>query len=135
VASLIDTSLWIDFTRTRSPKLLKEFLAPYILDPEAHVAEPISFEILRHASKEEVRQLSQYLDTYPSLETPSTIWTEATKLGQACRQIGFTPGSLDLLIAVVALHHHAELVTLDSNFQRMAKVSSLRVNLLRSPAQ
>ena len=37
---LLDTSLWIDFTRTRSPAPLKQFIAPFVLDPEAHLAEP-----------------------------------------------------------------------------------------------
>jgi len=37
---LLDTSLWIDFTRTRSPAPLKLFIAPFVLDPETHLAEP-----------------------------------------------------------------------------------------------
>lgn len=37
---LLDTSLWIDFTRARSPAPLKKFIAPFVLDPEAHLAEP-----------------------------------------------------------------------------------------------
>ena len=49
MATLIDTSLWIDFTRAQSPQTLKQFIAPYILDPDAHVAEPVVFEVLRHA--------------------------------------------------------------------------------------
>ena len=31
--TLIDASLWIDFTRTRSPRAIKRFVAPYILHP------------------------------------------------------------------------------------------------------
>ena len=37
--ALIDTSLWIDFTRSRSPQSLKRFIAPYILSPDAALAE------------------------------------------------------------------------------------------------
>jgi hypothetical protein len=33
---LLDTSLWIDFTRSRSPTPLKQSIAPYVLDPKAH---------------------------------------------------------------------------------------------------
>ncbi|MCY2966441.1 MAG: hypothetical protein NT069_22885 [Planctomycetota bacterium] len=40
---LIDTSLWFDFTRSRPPRTLKQFIAPFILDPDAHLAEPIAF--------------------------------------------------------------------------------------------
>lgn len=31
---LLDTSLWIDFTHTRSPAPLKQFIAPFVPDPE-----------------------------------------------------------------------------------------------------
>lgn len=27
------SSLWIDFTRARSPLVMKQFIAPYVLDP------------------------------------------------------------------------------------------------------
>ena len=84
--TLIDTSLWVDFTRTRSPRELKRFIAPYILDPGAHVAEPIAFEILRHATASEVKQLTQQFQSLPTLATPPTLWIKAAELGQACRQ-------------------------------------------------
>jgi predicted nucleic acid-binding protein len=131
--ALIDTSLWIDFTRSRSPRALKQFVAPFILDPDAHLAEPIVFEILRHATPAEARQLTQQFQTLPMLETPPAIWSEATLLGQACRQKNITAHSLDLLIATVALHHRAEVVTFDDDFQKIAGVSKLQVKLLKRP--
>jgi len=39
---LLDSSLWIDFTRSRSPTALKQFIAPFVLDPQAHLAEPVA---------------------------------------------------------------------------------------------
>jgi predicted nucleic acid-binding protein len=131
--TLIDTSLWIDFTRARSPRTLKRFIAPFILDPDAHLAEPIVFEILRHATVAEVRQLNQQFQTLPMLVTPISLWTDAAHLGQVCRQNNLTIGSLDLLIATVALHHSAEVVTFDDDFQRIANVSRLQVKLLKRP--
>lgn len=105
MVTLIDTSLWIDFTRTRSPRELKQLIAPYILHPEAHLAEPVTFEVLRHATPEENRQLTQHFQTFPLLETPTDLWPKAACLGQACRKQGISTGSLDLLIASVALHY------------------------------
>ena len=104
---LLDTSLWIDFTRARSPASLKQFIAPFILDPEAHLAEPVRFEMLRSARPDETRQLTAQFATLPLLSTPVDLWEQAIELGQACRQIGQTVLSLDLLVAVVALHHNA----------------------------
>jgi predicted nucleic acid-binding protein len=132
--TLIDTSLWIDFTRARSPRTIKRFVAPYILHPDAHLAEPITFEILRHATAAETKQLTQQFQTLPMLATPLRLWGQATELGQACRRKNITAGSLDLLIAAIALHHGAEVVTFDADYQKIANVSNLQVKLLQRPA-
>jgi predicted nucleic acid-binding protein len=131
---LIDTSLWIDFTRARSPASLKQFIAPFILDPEAHLAEPVRFEMLRSARPDETRQLTAQFATLPLLSTPVDLWEQAIELGQACRQIGQTVLSLDLLVAVVALHHNALLVSFDADFETIAAVSDLRLQRLERPA-
>ncbi len=131
--ALIDTSLWIDFTRARSPQTLKRFIAPYLLDPEACLAEPIVFELLRHATPVENKQLSQQFQTLPTLTTPADLWIDAGTLGQACRRKNLTISSMDLLIATIALAHGAEVVTFDDDFQKVASVSMLQVKLLRRP--
>ena len=130
---LLDTSLWIDFTRTRSPVALKQCIAPYVLDPAAHLAEPVRFEVLRAARPDEARLLEAQFDTLPMLATPADLWQQAINLGQACRQIGRTVLSLDLLIAAVALHHNAELVSFDADFEAITLVSALRINRLTRP--
>jgi len=67
------------------------------------------------------------------LSTPVNLWSEAAALGQRCRRNGISAGSLDLLIASVALHHDADLVTFDADFDRIATVSTLRVTRLHRP--
>lgn len=132
---LVDASLWIDFTRARSLRHLEELIAPYILDPEACLAEPIAFEILRYANEEETRQLKAQFQTMPMLSTPDDLWSEGAALGQRCRREGINAGSLDLLIASVALHHRAEVVTFDADFEQIARVSTLRVMRLQRPGE
>ena len=131
---LLDSSLWIDFTRARSPAPLKQFIAPFVLDPEAHLAEPVRFELLRSARPEESRQLEAQVATLPTLATPADLWQRAIDLGQACRQIGRTVVSLDLLVAAVALHHNAVLVSFNADFEAIAAVSALRLQRLERPA-
>jgi len=134
MARLIDASLWVDLMRARSPRDLKLFIAPYIFDAEACLAEPVIFEVLRYATEHEARQIEEQFETIPVLPTPASIWADAAELGQACRRAGLTPGSLDLLIAAVALHHDAELTTFDGDFEGIAAVSELRVTRLRRPS-
>jgi predicted nucleic acid-binding protein len=133
VATLIDSSLWIDFTRARSPRRLKRFIAPYILAPEIVLAEPVAFEVLRYASDEEASQLHEQFRLLPVLPTPANLWRLAAELGQTCRKRGLSPGAMDLLISSVTIHHVAELVTFDDDFQKIASVSNLRVKLLVRP--
>ena len=85
MVTLIDSSLWVDFTRSRSPRRLKEFIAPYILDPAAHLAEPVRYEVLRNAMPEEAGRLRQQFELMPMLATPANLWERAAALGQACR--------------------------------------------------
>ena len=134
MAKLVDASLWIDFSRARSPRPLKLFIAPYIFDRDSSLAEPIAFEVLRHANDEETRQLQAHFQTMPMLSTPPSLWRDALELGQRCRRNGLTAGSLDLLIASVAVHHGAELITFDADFEQIATVSTLRVTRLTRPA-
>ncbi len=103
------------------------------MHPDAHLAEPITFEIMRHATAAEAKQLTQQFQTLPMLATPALLWTQAAALGQACRQKNVTVNSLDLLIATIALRHGAEVVTFDDDFQKIAGVSSLQVKLLKRP--
>lgn len=130
---LLDSSLWIDFTRSRSPVTLKQFIAPYVLDPQAHLAEPVIFELLRSARPEEARLLEAQFATLPVLPTPADLWQQAIGLGQACRTMGRTVASLDLLVAAVALHHKAVLVSFDTDFEAIASVSELRLQRLQRP--
>jgi predicted nucleic acid-binding protein len=130
---LIDTSLWIDLTRTRSPAALKELVTPHVNDPEACLAEPIIFELLRFATDSETRALVKHFETLPVLTTPNDLWSQAANLGQRCRKAGISAGAMDLIISTLAIHHDAELVTFDADFLVIARATDLRVEVVVRP--
>jgi len=134
VSALLDSNIWIDLTRLRSSTSLKSFIAPFTLDPRACLAEPVIFEVLRSATDDEARQLTQHFQTLPILASPGDLWSSGVELGRACRRAGLTAGSIDLLIAAVAIHHDAQLLTFDRGFLAIADVCPLRVKLLQRPA-
>jgi predicted nucleic acid-binding protein len=134
MARLLDTNLWIDLTRSRSPRALKNYVSSHINDPQACLAEPIVFEVLRNATDSEAVQLTQHFQSLPLLASPNNLWSSGVELGRACRSTGFNAGSIDLLIATIAIHHDAELVTFDVDFQKIADVSDLRIKLLQRPS-
>ena len=130
MVNLIDSSLWVDLVRPKTPEPLKRQVQQIILDPSVALCEPVRFELLFAALSSETKRLEEFLATVPLLQTPPGLWPEASRLGQRCVSAGFVPRAMDLLIAQIALHHHALLVTFDKHFQQIAKVSSLQVNLL-----
>ena len=92
------------------------------------------FALLRAARPEAARLPQAQFATLPLLTTPADPWEQAMALGQACRRIGRAVLSLDLLVAAMALHHNAELVSFDADFGAIASVSAQRLNLLIRPA-
>jgi predicted nucleic acid-binding protein len=131
--TLIDTSLWIDLTRRKSPRGLRQWIAPYLLDPTAHTADPVAFELLRNALPAEIEFLTRRLEALPRLPSPIDLWDRATEMGQLCRQKGHAAGALDLLISAVAVAHRAVLVTLDEDFEKIGKIVGLEVKFLHRP--
>jgi len=91
---LVDTSAWIEFFRELRRGLLNQ---------------------------SERRTVLPLLEACHILSQPAELWTEAGDLGFALRRRGVTPKTLDLLIAVYALHHSATLLTLDKDFVAMHK--------------
>lgn len=103
---------------------------PWIIDPKACLCEPVAFEILRHATAAERPLIREQFDTLPLLPTPTQLWRDAAILGQTCRSGGQTIGSLDLIIAAIALHYKAELITFDADYSAIAELTSLQVQRL-----
>ncbi len=52
---------------------------------------------------------------------------------RTCRKAGINIGSMDLVVATIAFHHDAELITLDTGFKAVATVSPLKANVLSKP--
>ena len=88
--------------------------------------------------------LSRCFDTLPHKNVPGLkpslrpclssrrrlLWRDAARIGQTCRDLGFTAGSLDLVIAAVAIHYDAELVTFDTDYEAISRACALRVTCL-----
>jgi len=120
--------------RRKSPQSLRQRIAPYFLDPSAHTADPVAFELLRHALPAEIEFLTRRLQALPRLPARLDLWNRAARLGQNCRKAGHAAGAIDLLIAAVAMAHHALVVTLDEDFEKIGNIVGLEVKLLHRSA-
>ncbi|HEV7404811.1 MAG TPA: PIN domain-containing protein [Chthoniobacteraceae bacterium] len=128
---LIDASLWVDFTRARTPRPLREQVRAFVDAPDACLCDPVAFELLRAAAPAERPGLERRFETMYWLPLPPGFWRKGIRLGQHCRDHGFTIGALDLLIATAALAHDAEIVTFDADYSLIAQAEpKLRVQVL-----
>ena len=130
MATVIDTSVWVDFFRPATPAAVRHAAAEAILQADAALCEPVWFELLRHVPPRQQTPILAHVNSMPWLATPATLWREAMQLGQAARAAGLTTGSMDLLIAAVCLHHKATLVAFDRDYENLARISPLRLRLL-----
>jgi predicted nucleic acid-binding protein len=127
---IIDSSLWVDYFRGKTPAAIRYQAAQYINSAEARLCEPIRLEILHAARDLERDKIESTFDTVLMLDTPDDIWEKAILLGQKCVDSGFNAHSMDLLIAVTCLDADSTLITYDSHFAKIAQVCSLKLNLL-----
>lgn len=130
MATVIETSMWVDFFRPKTPLAVKNQIKPWILRADAALCEPVVSELLRSAAARERPLIQRHFATLPMLPTPASLWSEATRLGQDCCDAGLLVGALDLLIATVCVHHDASLVTYDAAFARMARLGRLQAHVL-----
>jgi len=130
VASLIDTSVWIDAFHARTPTAIRLVAATAINRPDAVICDPICLELLRGVPEREVARVERHLATVPMLPSPSSLWRDAIPLLRACARRGNFVNTLDGLIAAVALNHRATIVTFDSDFLLLQEVSELQVEFL-----
>jgi len=128
--NVIDSSLWVDYFRPKTPLSVKRQVDILVRAPDIVLCEPILFELLRAVTRAPGKIVEQYFSTIPVLSTPRGLWMDARLLGQRCATAGHLPRSMDLLIAQICLHHQAVLTTFDHGFVCLSKVCSLRLNLL-----
>jgi len=114
-AVLLDTSVWIDALRGKTPKIAK--LTQRLLnDDRVLTCGPVLFEInrgLRPADRKKVVPLFEALTRLPFKES---LWEAAGELDALLRKKGITIPPMDVLIAQICQYHGAVLFTLDDHF-------------------
>ncbi|HJX54056.1 MAG TPA: PIN domain-containing protein [Polyangia bacterium] len=117
---LVDTSAWIAFFRDRGS--VAAIVVRTLEDDEAALCGPVLAELRRgFVSAAERSRTIPLLRACHQLSQPASLWNEAGDLGFALARKGVTVKSLDLLIAAYALTHDIPILTLDRDFQLIAR--------------
>lgn len=122
---LVDTSVWVDFfssTRGRGGAELRRMIADS--EPFALTGVVVA-EILQGLTRDADR-IEQFLREWDLLEpTGFATYREAAGIYRAARGKGISLTTIDTLIAAIALEHGASVFTLDQDFSRIARITSL----------
>jgi predicted nucleic acid-binding protein len=134
VGQVIDSCVWIDHLRERTPDATRLIADTALHAEDALLCEQVRFELLCGASRRERPLLLRRLETMPMLQTPPQLWSDAANLATKACDAGVRVPSVDLLIAALCIRHDVALTTFDAHFTEVAALSGLRVNLLIRPA-
>ncbi len=113
--TLIDTSVWIDFFRKKEPCY---DLVSQLLDEQTICTTGLIMAELIQGAKthKEVDIIKDFVSTFEYLQDTPHIWLNAAEAAHKLRRTGTTVSLSDCLIAALALHYDAELLSLDSHF-------------------
>lgn len=128
---LVDTSVWSLAFRRDSPPDVPEVaqLATALAGTEDVVATGlIQLELLQGFISARVQQALEERFTAMTLVEPRRHdYVAAARLGRRCREAGVHLGTVDSLIAQVAIAHDLTLLTTDRDFTHAAKHIPLRL--------
>jgi predicted nucleic acid-binding protein len=123
---LVDTSVWIEIFRARSPLDLEA-----VVDFDAVVTcLPVIQEVLQGFRDEGAyRGAREAMLALPIVESPfgENVFLEAVDLYRSARRAGLTVrSSVDCLVAACAIRHDLEVLHRDRDYAAIAQVSALR---------
>ena len=125
---LVETSVWIRVFRRTAQQSVAERVRLLAEADSIATNELISLElILGCRTQDEVNAVRDELASLVQLSIVRSTWRRAADLGFVLRRAGIVVRVPDLLVAASAIDHDAVLLHADSDFDRIAANSALRV--------
>jgi tRNA(fMet)-specific endonuclease VapC len=113
--TIVDTSVWIEYLKNRSP--IAENLDHLLMAGNIFTVGPVVSELLQGAKTEKDYQLlKNSIDGLPFIEATFENWTLAGEISYKLRRKGITLPITDCVIAALAIHHNASVMTYDRHF-------------------
>ncbi|MBJ7459713.1 MAG: PIN domain nuclease [Thermoleophilaceae bacterium] len=127
---LVDTSAWIEYSKSTGSGVDLRLDALIKADAPVASTEPIAMELLAGARSDKLRrQTRKMLNRFKHIPFNSTIdFPEAARIYRDCRAAGVTPRNhVDCMIAAVALRTDSAVLTSDSEFEQISAVTGLKI--------
>ena len=119
--TIIDTSAWIEFFRSKGNPIVKARVKELIAGRQAAYTCPVAFELLAGARKEELKDLHTGLGLARRIILLPEHWDLAGTLSASMNSKGIRIPPPDVLIAIVATKSALPLMTTDSHFALLKK--------------
>lgn len=117
----VDTSVWIAAFR-KSGGLEARQLSRLLDSDDAALSIPVFLEVLAGAPKVDRRKIRESLTAIPLFYPTDQTWRRAERWIEAAGDAGERFGFADLLVGAIAAENDAPLWSLDSDFERMARL-------------
>lgn len=129
---LVDSSAWVEFDRATGSPVDTRLTDLITNTDEVAVTQPVIMEVVAGARDENrERDLRRLLARFSLLRFDDAIdFDGAARIYRQCRREGITPrGTVDCMIAAVALRHGARLLAADADLDRVAGVIGIASGL------
>lgn len=120
-ATLADTSVWVAYLRNGPSDPRGAHIDALLNRGELLICGPVVAELLAGTSERDRDQLEESLRGLDWAELDRQAWGRAGTLAARLRAAGETVPLTDVFIASAALAAEAELLTADSDFERVAR--------------
>ncbi len=128
---LVDTSVWSLALRRHGPTdhaAVEKLVAMLQSGEDVFLTGLILQEILQaFRSDASFRKVARHLDPFPLLELERPDFTAAAALHRRCAARGVSTSTADCQIATAAIRHDCLLLSADKDFERIARLSDLRL--------
>ena len=131
--TLADTSVWVAYLRGGAGDPIGAELAAVLERGELVVCGPVVSELLTGTGERDRDRLGATLRALDWVDLDRSAWIAAGELAAKLRGAGATVPLTDVTIAVAAISADAQLLSTDSDFERIAELEHrLRVRSLAS---
>ena len=128
---LVDTSVWSLALRKKGPtehSTVEKLASLLEADEDVVLTGVILQEILQaFRADSSFARVARHLEPFPLLDMGRREFVAAASLHRACASTGVSASTADCQIAAAAIRHDCLLLTADRDFDRIARVSSLKL--------